>query len=382
MKLRSCLLAAVISAALLSAGRVETSQRPRYGGTVRVEIAAVIHSLDPAGAPTDAEEAAAREEIGALLYDQRKPDGAFEGVAGSGAFHIAQWDPGKQLMLAANEDYRRGRPFVDAIEIEMGRTAKERLLDLEAGAADLAEIPPEDARRESDRGVRVSASRPDELVALAFTPGQPIGEDAHAREALSRSIDRAAIVNFILQKEGEPAGGLLPEWSNGTAFLFPTATDTAGAKELWSQIAGSPKITLGYDSGDSLTRSIAERMAVNARDAGIDLSAEAVATAAGSPASFDVRIVRLRIKSAKARDALAGLVAELAPLAGLDAAPLPESASPEQIYGREREIVSGYRVVPIVWLPHVYGLGPRIRDWKAPAAGEGWPLADVWLEQE
>jgi len=35
-----------------------------------------------------------------------------------------------------------------------------------------------------------------------------------------------------------------------------------------------------------------------------------------------------------------------------------------------------------VWLPQVYGLGARVRDWEAPAAGEGWPLADVWLEQE
>ena len=38
------------------------------------------------------------------------------------------------------------------------------------------------------------------------------------------------------------------------------------------------------------------------------------------------------------------------------------------------------RVVPLVWLPDVYGLGPRVRDWKPPVVGEGWPLADVWLE--
>ena len=60
----------------------------------------------------------------------------------------------------------------------------------------------------------------------------------------------------------------------------------------------------------------------------------------------------------------------------------PHGASREQIYERERAIVSSYRVVPLVWLPRVYGLGARVRDWKAPAPGEGWPLADVWLEQE
>jgi len=380
MKRRSYLWLAAISAVLLGAGRGESSRRPGFGGTLRVEIGAVIHSLDPAGA-ADAEEAAAKDEIGALLYEQRNADGSFAGVAGSGAFHIAQWESGKRLTLAANENYRGGRPFVDAIEIEMGRAAKDRLQDLELGAADFAEIPAEEARRARERGVRVSESRPEELVALVFAAGHGAGENAQARGALARSIDRAAIVNFILQKEGEPAGGLLPQWANGTAFLFPTASDAAGAKESWAQIPGSPRMALGYDANDSLEQAVAERIAVNARDAGIALSAEAIA-AGGSPASFDARLARLGMRSASPREALDGFVAALAPATGLDAALLPAAASAEQIYGREREIVGSYRVIPLVWLPRVYGLGPRLRDWKAPAPGEGWPLADVWLEQE
>jgi Bacterial extracellular solute-binding proteins, family 5 Middle len=382
MKLRLFLYPAAISVALICAGRVETSQRPRYGGTLRVEIGAVVHSLDPAGGAADADEAAAKSEIGALLYDQRNPDGSYAGVAGSGPFHIAEWESGKHVTLAANENYRGGRPFVDSIDIEMGRAAKDRVLDLEVGKADFAEIPTEEARRVAERGVRVSASEPNQLMAIVFIAGRGIAEDARAREALARSIDRAAIVNFILQKEGEPAGGLLPQWANGTAFLFPAATDAAVAKELWSQISGSPKIALGYDSGDSLDQAIAERIAVNVKDAGIDLTPEAIAIRAPSPANYDARLVRLRITSSHPRDALAGLQAVLAPMAGLDLAALPAAASSEQIYDHERAIVKGDRVVPLVWLPEVYGLSRRVRDWKAPAPGEGWPFADVWLEQE
>jgi hypothetical protein len=389
MKHRSYPSAAVISgavlcAALLSAGRAETSRRPRYGGSLRVEIGAVIHSLDPAGVTADPEEALAKDEIGALLYEQRNADGTFAGVAGSGAFHIAQWESGKRLTLAANESYRGGRAFVDSIEIQMGRATKDRLVDLEVGSADFAEIPPEEARRAMERGVRVSASKPQELVALAFVAGHPASEDPHVREALSRSIDRAAIVNFILQKEAEPAGGLLPQWTNGTAFLFSTAADSADAKAIWSQIAGSPRIALGYDAGDSLEQSIAERVAVNARDAGIALSAEAIplAAAGAQTANYDARLVRLPVKSIRPRDALAGFIESLAPATGLDATVLPSAASAEQVYGRERDMVNSYRVIPLLWLPRVYGLGPRLRDWKAPEAGEGWPLADVWLEQE
>jgi hypothetical protein len=37
-------------------------------------------------------------------------------------------------------------------------------------------------------------------------------------------------------------------------------------------------------------------------------------------------------------------------------------------------------VVPLVWLPRVYGLSGRVRDWTPPGPGESWPLADVWLD--
>src|SRR5277367_1994930 len=382
MKLRLCLFLAVISVAFTQAGRLESSRRPRYGGTLRVEIGAVLRSLDPAGAPADPEEASATNEIDSLLYEQRNADGSFAGVAGSGAFHIAEWESGKHVTLAANDNVHGGRAFVDSIDIEMGRAAKDRLLDLELGKADFAEIPPEEARRAAERGVRVSTSQPEELVALVFVAGRPIAEDPHAREALARSIDRAAIVNFILQKEGEPAGGLLPQWSNGTAFLFSTATDAASAKDLWSQITGSSKIVLGYDFGDSLDQSLAERIVVNAREAGISLAAKPIANASASPVSYDARLVRLRMTSSHPRDALVSFQAALPAMAGLDPTPLPVAASSEQIYERERAIVSGYRVVPLLWLPRVYGLGARVRDWTAPEAGEGWPFADVWLEQE
>jgi hypothetical protein len=36
--------------------------------------------------------------------------------------------------------------------------------------------------------------------------------------------------------------------------------------------------------------------------------------------------------------------------------------------------------VPLVWLPQVYGLSTRVRDWTVPSPGEQWPLADVWLD--
>ena len=391
MKLRLCLYLAAISAVLVAAVPSHTAKRPRYGGTLQVEIGATVTSLDPAVAAANAEEADAKAELDALLYDRRGEDGIFVGVAGSGAFRVSTWDPGKRAVLRANEDYREGRPFVDSVEIQMGRSAHDRVLDLELNKTDFAQIPAEQARPAADHGVRVSTSQPNELLALVFLRGRSGIETARVREAIARCIDRTAIVNFILQKEGEPAGGLLPQWSSGTAFLFSTETGARSAKEIRSQISASPKLVLGYDSADMLEQSVAERIVVNAKEAGISLTSRGILSPGNKPAHgtdirpgeavhVDARLVRLRMLSPLPRVSLTAFIETLGPMAGIVDSPLPESASPEDVYYCERSIMNSGLIVPIVWMPQVYGISARVRDWKQPAAGEPWPLADVWLD--
>jgi hypothetical protein len=380
MKRRSSLLLAASSAVvLLTALPVRTARRPRYGGTLRVEIGTSIKSLDPAVPVANSDEEPAKEQIDSLIYDVLEPKSKF---TVNGAFHLAAFEAGKRAMLAATEDYRLGRPFVDAIEITTGRAARERILDLELNKTDFAEIPAEDARRAAERGVRVSRSKPDELLAVVFLGGVESKRtrlvDARVREAIALSIDRTAIVNFILQKEGEPAGGFLPQWSSGTAFLFSTAVDVVHAKELSAQIVPVPKIVLGYDSGDSLEQAVAERIAVDAREARVQLTAQAVRP--GLENASDARLVRLRMQWKSPGLALEGFIDTLGTVTKIEEKALPDPASPEEIYEREREIVSSYRVVPLVWLPRMYGLSGRVRDWTPPGPGESWPLADVWLD--
>jgi hypothetical protein len=242
-----------------------------------------------------------------------------------------------------------------------------------------------------------SAARTTSGKASGQATGQANGRACeHAiGQALSLAIDRVAIVNFILQKTGEPAGGLLPQWSSGTAFLFPavapTDADLAHAKELSKQIAPSSTLVLGYDSADPLEQSVAERIVVNAKEAGMSLRAQALPGAsaeksrsAGQVAPVDLQLVRWRMSSPLPGEALQDLLARIyaGPLAGVESAEFPEHASPEDIYKQQRAVLSTYRVVPLVWLPQVYGLSARVRNWKPPRPGESWPLADVWLDAE
>lgn len=382
MKRRLYLCLAAISLLFLAAIRARTARRPAYGGTLRVEIGATVNSLDPSVGAANPQEAAAKAEIDSLIYEHRNPDGSFAGMSGSGPFHISAWDSGKSVMLAANDDYPGGRPFIDAIQIQMGRTAHDRLFDLEVNATDFAEIPAERARQAAAGGVRVNASRPDRLLALVFLAGRPAVQDQRVRQALAESIDRSAIVDFILQKEGQPAGSLLPQWSNGTAYLFSTGSDAVAAKALVSQIGGSPALVLGYDSGDSFEESVAQRIAVDGRAAGLTVTAQAlpVGSSAGASGLPDARLVRLSMPSPQPRESLRSFLTRLVPMAGLDTVQLPDAASPDQIYAAEGSVLDGYRVVPLVWYPQVFGLSARVRDWQSPGPGQGLPFADVWLD--
>ena len=79
---------------------------------------------------------------------------------GTGPFHIVDWQPGKKLALAAEDTCWRGRPFLDAVEIEMGRGFREQMTALQLGKADLVEVAPEQTHRVSLDGRRLVSSNP------------------------------------------------------------------------------------------------------------------------------------------------------------------------------------------------------------------------------
>ncbi len=295
----------------------------------------------------------------------RTADGA---AVGTGPFRLVRWEANRHAAFAANEDYWGGRPFLDAVEVEMGRAPREQTLALEVGRADLVELGPGDTRRTGERGRQVWASAPAAVVALVFRPGR-IG-DARLREALALSIDRAAIHNVLLGRQGEISGALLPNWLSGYAFLLPAAQDLARARRLAAEArAASRAVLLGYDAGDPLGRALADRIAVNARDAGI------VVQVMPENSKTDVRLASLRVEALDAAAALGGLAAAL----GHSVTP---AESAESLYAAERALLEGGGVAPLFHLPELFGAGARVKTWLAPPVGPlgAWRLEDIWLE--
>ncbi|MBV9302985.1 MAG: hypothetical protein JOY62_16155 [Acidobacteriaceae bacterium] len=273
-------------------------------------------------------------------------------VAESGAFRISNQRPGEFIRLVANENYWGGRPFLDSVEIQMGRTRHDQLLDFELGKADVVEAEITDIKALKQPNVVVQVSKPRETIALIFENAKisdPI------RQAVALSIDRSSMQRVMLDKQGEVSGALLPQWISGYAFLFPTARDVARAKDL-----APPGATLSLceDPRDRVLRSLVDRIAVDVSQSGI-----AVRTAISA---CDADLVRLPIRSVNPQQALLSLASELRVSA-------PAWGPPFEM---ERELLHDYRIVPLFQFPFVYALRPNVKNWSAQG-----DLADVWLEE-
>jgi ABC-type transport system substrate-binding protein len=210
----------------------------------------------------------------------------------------------------------------------------------------------------------VWSSSPVRVLALVFSPRF---DDARARESLALAVDRSAIHSVLLQRQGEVSGALLPQWLSGYAFLFPAAADLGRARQL---APGARPITLGVS--DAAARPIAERIALNARDAGLAVSVTS------QPANADAVLVELRITSTDPVKALAEIAAALgSPVAPRDLAP---NASPEQMYAVERSLLEGFRVIPLIHLPDIYGVSLRVRGGPGITPSGEWRFDNLWLE--
>lgn len=290
-------------------------------------------------------------------------------LSGSGPFASSAWEPGKKLTLTARDDYWGGRAFVDSIEIEMGKNFRDQTIALDLGKADIVEIGPEQARRAVVDGRRLENSAPAEWMALLFGRNNQSPEEGLLRQALSLSIDRAAMNDVLLQGGGEPAGTLLPGWMTGYAFLFPSTVDLKRVGEVRSGLRTAPSWTLGYDASDPLARVMAERIALNTRDAGLTLQPTNSKTA-------DLRLVRMALPSLDAHVSLGEFAARLGlPQPKFDGDPA------SSVYSAESALLQSDRVIPLLHLKVVVALSGRVKGWQEDPDGV-WHLENVWLEME
>lgn len=303
---------------------------------------------------------------------RKSPEGE---LVGTGPYKLVSNVNGR-VVLQVNQEYWRGRAFTDSVEITTARSLRDQALDLDVGRTDMTEAAIEDLRRGASPRSRVLASRPVEVMALVFSPkGGPVRDD-RVREAIALSLDRNAIQTVLLQRQGEAGASLLPQWMTGYSFAFAATQDLTRARQLRTE-SGAKAIAVGYSSADALARVIAERVVLNARDGGF------AAQLVTDVASADLVVERITLRSADPWAALSQAASEYG-------VPVEfKGATWQDLFNAERDFLAKRVVVPIVHLPRVYAVAPRLRNvsigpegvidmaatWVSPAERDSKPAA-------
>jgi peptide/nickel transport system substrate-binding protein len=285
---------------------------------------------------------------------------------GTGPFRVTDFQPGRLLKLAANEESWAGRPFADAIEIDLGKSQRDQAIALELGKVDLIEAPPQPAASNGGSS-RVRTSLPVELMALVF-PASSKAQDARVRDALALAIDRKPIQSVLLKGAAEPTASILPNWMTGYGVVFPAQANLQRAKAVLAD-SRQPALTLSYDPRDPQAQLIAERIALNAREVGITLLVSLSGAA-------DISLVRIVLPSPDPATSLR----EAARTLGLPP-PIVHGNAVDDLYPAERTLLDGHAVIPLFHLPVASAASPRVRNWEPGRTGD-WNLSDIWLEAD
>ncbi len=211
-----------------------------------------------------------------LIISKKHGDGAKtedynsgKAMIGTGAYKFAAYVPSDKVELVANPDHWAGKPKWSKVTFKPIKAGPARVAALLAGDVDLIEDTPtadiEKLKKDAKVDIAQTVSRRviyfhldqfrDETPFIKAKDGSAIKnplKDKRVRLALSKAINREAIVSRVMEGVAIPAGQLLDASFFGTSkTIKPVAHDPEGAKKLLAE-AGFPngfKLTLHGPNG-------------------------------------------------------------------------------------------------------------------------------------
>jgi peptide/nickel transport system substrate-binding protein/oligopeptide transport system substrate-binding protein len=151
-----------------------------------------------------------------------KPDGDFgHAPVGTGPFKLVRWQPNQEIVLAANDQYYAGRPFLDAVvfKIMPGAPLEHTFAEFLQGHLEETIIPGgqlEEVRGNPHYRPYLHVHKPTlSFLYLGFNTQRPPFDDRRVRQAFNYAVDTEAIVREIARMGEVPAVGTLPPWLPG-----------------------------------------------------------------------------------------------------------------------------------------------------------------------
>ena len=182
---------------------------------------------------------------------------------GTGPFKFSSWTRGDRTVLKRNDDYWGTKPEWETVTFRIITNDAARVAALLAGDVDIIEKTPtaqvNSLRKNPNVSVWESTSNRviylyidlrDQTPMITDNDGNPLPknplQDIRVREAISKAIDRKAIVEKVMENLAIAAGQVLPPGFFGTSKkLTPDTYDLARAKALLAEA--------GYPDGFQLT---------------------------------------------------------------------------------------------------------------------------------
>ncbi|MCK6454484.1 MAG: ABC transporter substrate-binding protein [Alphaproteobacteria bacterium] len=236
---------------------------------------------------------------------------------GTGPFKLVEFKRGDRIVLQRNESYWGPKPAWDKVTMRLLSNDSSRVAALLAGDVQMIEVVPTQdmARIKANKDLTVARvvgnriiylhvdSNRDKSPFVTDKAGKPIDKnplkDVRVRRAISKAINRKAIVERVMEGEALEAGQLLPDGFFGTSKkLKPDAFDLEGAKKLLAEAGWKDGFGLTihtpnnrYINDEKITQTIAQMLT----RAGIDSKVEAMPSnvffSRGSKLEFSLMLV-------------------------------------------------------------------------------------------
>lgn len=140
----------------------------------------------------------------------RKQVAGREVAVGTGPFQLAEWVPGRHIVLTANRSFFRPGPFLDRVVYTFEPNPDRGPELLASGKVDYVQLRPSLSllpRLARDERFRVFTSPSDARYYLAFNLRRKPFDDLRVREAVNRALDRPALLERALHGYGAPGYG-------------------------------------------------------------------------------------------------------------------------------------------------------------------------------
>lgn len=205
---------------------------------------------------------------------------------GTGPFKLVEFVPGDRIVLIRNESHWNGRPAWDRVTFRPVANSAARVAALLAGDVDVIEnVPTADiVQLKRNARVRLATATSNRVMYLHLDtardrspfvsdadgqPGPNVLRQLLVRQAISKAIDRKALVERIMDGQGVPAAQIVPPGYFGYApSLTVQPADRDAARRMLEQ-AGLPRgfrLTLHasndrYPNDDRQAQAIAQMLA-------------------------------------------------------------------------------------------------------------------------